>query len=181
MKPETVFYLVFVFAACSMMIINIIIGWTAVRNASKTPDGYTNKMFILELLIVACFFAMNNVIMFSFGGSLAITDTAGVKMVMQNGIDIAHIAITAASLYVLTAVFLVLCKLWNFEFYKVSKKVGFAVYERMLWLIIVLCIALAATSVSLRTQLETQVACFIAWLLAWAYINWHWIASDELL
>ena len=175
LSSGTVFYLAFVFFACSLMLINIVIGWAAARTSSVQGASYTNKMFVTDLLILICFFAMNNIIMFSFGGTFSVSDTLSVKSVLSEGVKLSDLRITASALYFLSAVFLGLCKIWNSEFYRLSgKQEGVQLYERLMWLIILLFFTISIV-VLFADSMAILVGTLIIWVFGWGYINLHWI------
>jgi hypothetical protein len=174
-----VFYLVFVLSSCVMFIVNLIIGWTAVRDSARNPDDlYDNRLFILDILIVVVFFMMNNVIMFSFGDTLSLLNVSTIKHVISEPLSLHTVAYTAAALYLLTAVFLLLCKGWNKIAYIQAGVEGSETYELLLWLIIGIDLIACLMAVVEQDHLGSQIMFFIYWLGGWVYINSHWLAMD---
>ena len=176
----TIFYLVFVFCACALMIANIIIGWAALRGATKKPNYYTSKMFVIDLVIIVVFFAMNNVIMFSFGDTLSFQDTDTVASVIEKGVSLVTISYMGSALYFLTAAFLALCKAWNWAYYEVSDVKDVTLYERCMWAVIAYCLFACVVSAMSTQFLMVQIILFALWGACWIFINGHWIVKDFL-
>ncbi len=175
-SPTTILFLVFVFAASAMMIANIIIGWAALRGSLKNPEHYTHKMFIIDILIVLTFFFMNNAILFSFGGMLALDKLSSLQSLLKAGISLHTVAFLSASLYGLTAIFLLLCKSWNKMFYRASGTKGPPVYEAILSLTIVVSFGLAVAAGWFMNDFRMQAILIPVWLLGWIYVNFHWVS-----
>ncbi len=177
-QPPTLLFLTFVFAASAMMVVNIIIGWAALRGSLKNPQHYTVKMFVVDILIVLTFFFMNNAILFSFGGTLSLDKVANLKGMLDGGVPLRTVAFLAASLYLLTAIFLLLCKFWNNMYYRASGTTHSRLYEGLLWLIIAFCAVATPIALLKTNSLLTQGALMLGWLGGWIYINGHWLALD---
>jgi len=161
-----------------MMVVNIIIGWAALRGSMKNPAHYTHQMFVVDIVIVLTFFFMNNAILFSFGGTLSLDKVSGLQTLLNTGVQLHTVAFLAAALYALTAIFLLLCKFWNKMFYAAAGVSGMAFYEGMLWVIIVMSSVLAIVAGWQADSLCIQGALLPIWLLAWIYINGHWLTYD---
>jgi hypothetical protein len=179
--PPTILYLVFIFAACSLMIANILIGWASARQLVDQKCSYTSKMFIYDLLSIVCFFGMNNVIMLSFGGTFTIDGAPSVKKVLQLGINLPTTAVTACGLYFLTGAFLLTCKFWNYEYYKSLGRVQApqdARYERTMWIVIMYSFSASVAAVFWRNSLWIQGYLIFCWIALWVAINGHWILRN---
>lgn len=177
-KSSTALYLAFVFVACSMMIANILIGWASSRQIIDRKCAYSNKMFVWDLLSIVCFFAMNNIIMLSFGGTFTIDGAPAVKKVLQQGISVGTTAVTSSGLYFLTAAFLLTCKFWNREYYKTIPREDAAadnIYERSMWAVIYYCLLASVVAIIYRENIWIQAYLLVFWIASWIGVNGHWI------
>jgi len=177
-QPPTILFLVFTFSASFMMVVNIIIGWAALRGSLQNPAHYTRPMFVVDILIVLTFFFMNNAILFSFGGTLSLDKVANLQSMLGEGIQLRTVAFLGASLYLLTALFLLFCKLWNYMFYRASGVTFSATYERNMWFLIAFLVVAATTALLNSDSLITQSILLALWLSGWIYVNWHWLSQD---
>lgn len=175
---HTIFFLAAIFSACAMMIGNIIIGWTATRTMLREFPQYSVRMFVADVMIILCFFAMNNVIMFSFGDALSMQNTATIQKIMAHGISSGTSAITFASLYFLTAIFLSICKRWNYEYYRLMKKDDYRPYETQLTTVIVVLFAISILTIIMPNFLLLQIVCFVVWFGLWLFVNASWVSSN---
>lgn len=177
-QPTTILFLVFASAASVMMVANIIIGWAALRGSMENKEHYTIRMFIVDILIVLTFFFMNNAILFSFGGTLSLDKVSNLKTLLDQGVPLRTVSFLAASLYFLTAIFLLLCKAWNRLYCQASGKPPGKRYEQWLWVIIAAAAASGIVALFKADSFITQAILLPIWLFGWIYINGHWLVLD---
>lgn len=180
MSGSTIYYLIFIFISCAIMIMNIIIGWTATQEASKNSKNYNNKMFIIDLIIIICFFSMNNIITFSFGDTLSVKNVKTMTNIINSGVELNVIALTSSILYIITAVFLYMCKLWNYEYYRISNTRDTDRYEKVLSISIMVMIVTSIATLVFRNNPYIISLSFVVWVYSWVYVNIDWIKSNFL-
>lgn len=180
LNTEVIYFLAFVFIISIMMIINIIIGWSALRELIKSGNEYNTQMFVIDLFIIVILFSMNNVIMFVLGDSLSFENKEVILEILKGRIGLKTMSIMSASLAFLTSVFLLLCKFWNKQFYKSSgiKKKIYKEYEIQLWIVIVLCLISSVLSLIFRNSLLLQIAFSLVLVSSWSFINGSWLYKN---
>lgn len=170
-------FIVSIVFASFMMVANILIGWTAVRDARNKVTDYPKKMFVIDLLVIFVFFGMNNIIIYALGADFSAFDPGTVSTVVNNGLTAEKTSFTVFILMLMTSIYLLLCKIWNKKYYEIQSK-PVPKYELQLTVVISLIMFFAILALIFRNIACVTIISTIVWALSWIYVNRGWLKVE---
>lgn len=167
--------------ASFMMVANILIGWTAVRDARAAEAIYPKSLFVIDLLVIFVLFGMNNIIIYALGADFSAFDPSSVSKVINEGITAEKTSFTVFILMLMTALYLYLCSLWNEKYLEIKNRTDSTgkSYQKTLRIVIAVIVILAFVSILFKYNHFVTIFCVSAWGLLWIFVNHRWILSEE--
>ncbi|MEM6554371.1 MAG: hypothetical protein AAF642_00740 [Pseudomonadota bacterium] len=176
---DTWVFLVSISIASFMMVANIMIGWSAVRNARNDNPDYPTKLFVVDLLVIFVLFGMNNIIIYALGAGFSAFDPSVISKIVEDGVDQKKSAYTLCILISMTSVYLFLCKIWNKRYYIYKNLGANSRYEADLTIVIIVQLILAVTVILFHANAALTLSSALIWGGSWIYINRGWVSSEK--
>jgi Kef-type K+ transport system membrane component KefB len=173
----SVFFAGFILASCLLTAASILVGWVSIKTSLRQFSDYDDRLFVINVLGILCLFMINNVIMFSFGATYSISSFTSFVLPTQLRADVNVTSTMAASVYLLNALYLLLCKLWNVRYYTLRKSEGDRRYERLLSFIILVQLSCAFSALLIRVP-SAMSATLAVYIVSWVGVHWRWIVTE---
>lgn len=181
-----------------IVLINILSGWVSTRSTFEEFEEYPNSIFMLDVLMIAVFFMMINIISFSVlpsgtsnylsallfaRGSSASAEKSAVASPLESSI----VHVLPPFIYVCSGVILALYLVWN-KYHALEREKINGSQERDSGIIgfnVLLCVALAShvvlSLISLSVEsVEVEFVCAIIWAVVWLFLNGYWLVKSPL-
>lgn len=172
------FSIVFVSSVCIYLFVNIIFCWIATRSSIETLENYHEKLFALDILLICVFFTINNLVFFMMGSTIK-TDvvTDNLQNIVKSGWQ--EYSIYYSLVYLLSTIHLLLTKIWNNSFYKLSMpQKTIPSYEKILSLIIFFLGLVFVLSIIFYGEYKVQVLLWLFWVSSFLYIDVSWARAE---
>lgn len=181
-----------------IIFINILSGWVSTRSTFEEFEEYPNSIFMLDVLMVAVFFMMINIISFSvlpsgtsnYLSALIFSRTQSIASEQSAGVsplESSIVQVLPPFIYVCSGIILALYLAWNkyhaLEREKITgnedRESGIVGFNFLLSTALIVHIFLSLVSMFVESVV-VEFVCAIVWATMWLFLNGYWLVKSPL-